>query len=87
MKNLIAELLIKLAEKDEEYKLQQERLVAMELILSALTESLSPETKALFQEKIERLIINEAVAEDERSLMYNRYMEKIAAIKPLLPNG
>ncbi|KFD17623.1 MULTISPECIES: sigma-S stabilization anti-adapter protein IraP [Tatumella] len=82
MKNIIAELLIKLAERDEEYKLQQERQATMELVLSALVETLSPEARLLFQKKIEHLVdnANETSSEKSRALSNIRYLEKITGI-------
>ncbi len=82
MKNIIAELLIKLAERDEEYKLQQERQATMELVLSALVETLSPEARLSFQKKIEQLIdnTNETSSEKSRVLSNSGYLEKITGI-------
>ncbi|GAA0510036.1 hypothetical protein GCM10009414_19710 [Tatumella terrea] len=82
MKNIIAELLIKLAERDEEYKLQQERQATIEIILSALVETLSPEARLSFQTQIEHLIdnTNETSSEKSRALLNTGYLEKITGI-------
>ncbi len=82
MKNIIAELLIKLAERDEEYKLQQERQATIEIILSALVETLSPEARLSFQTQIEHLIdnTNETSSEKSRALLNTVYLEKITGI-------
>lgn len=88
MKNIIAELLIKLAERDEEYKLQQERQATMELILSALVETLSPEARLLFQQKIEQLMdnANDNSSEKTRALSNTGYLEEIAGISRSEPD-
>ena len=82
MKNIIAELLIKLAERDEEYKRQQERQATTELVLSALVETLSPEALFSFQQKIEHLMADsdENSSEKYRRVSNSGYLEKITGI-------
>lgn len=85
MKNIVAELLIKLAEKDEEYKFQQERLAAMELIVSALLETLPSDARLSFQQKFESLTHSALSYRTETDLApsYAGCLEKIAAMKQL----
>lgn len=82
MKNLIAELLIKLAERDEEYKLQTERLAAMEVMLSVVLDSLPEESRHQFETKLYKRL-----AESSDSAhgipcddSYSRYIAEISAV-------
>ncbi|ARU93212.1 sigma-S stabilization anti-adapter protein IraP [Tatumella citrea] len=82
MKNLIAELLIKLAERDEEYKLQTERLAAMEVILSAMLDSLPPESLDRIETKLHKKIADNSdsahgIRHDDA---YSRLIAEISAI-------
>ncbi len=82
MKNLIAELLIKLAERDEEYKLQAERLASMEVILSVVLDSLPAESFSRFEEKLQQRIADNSdpahgIKQDET---YSRFVAEISAI-------
>ncbi|GAA0481574.1 MULTISPECIES: sigma-S stabilization anti-adapter protein IraP [Tatumella] len=89
MNNLIAELLIKLAEKDEEYKLQTERMAAMEVILSLMLESLPAETVSLFEEKFQQQLLsnNDPFSIKAESFSYSRCLDAISAIKYPLSDG
>ncbi len=89
MKNLIAELLIKLAEKDEEYKLQTERLAAMEVILSVMLESLPPESFSRFEQKLHQKIEcnNDSVHKIHPTEAYSRFIAELSAIKDPLSDG
>lgn len=85
MKNLVAELLIKLAEKDEEHRLLQERLTAMELIVASLLETITPEARTSFQQTFESLTHPAANASAQRQALtaWAGCLEKIAAMKQL----
>ena len=83
MKNLIAELLIKLAERDEEYKLQTERLAAMEVILSVVLDSLPAESLHHFETKLQQRIAqnSDSVGGVFHDDAYSRFIAEISAAK------
>lgn len=85
MKNLIAELLIKLAEKEEEHRLLQERLTAMEWIVASLLETITPEARSTFYQTFDALSSQTVDASQQRAALttWTGCLEKIAAMKHL----
>ncbi|MFN2097952.1 anti-adapter protein IraP [Pantoea agglomerans] len=77
MKNLIAELLVKLAEKEAIAKEQMAQIEALEIVVTALVRKLEPQQHLAITTSIETAIDNVADAEDENAQLLRNYIEKL----------
>lgn len=77
MKNLIAELLLKLAEKEATAKEQMAQIEALEIVVTALVRKLEPQQHLAITTSIETAIDNVADAEDENAQLLRNYIEKL----------
>lgn len=77
MKNLIAELLVKLAEKEATAKEQMAQIEALEIVVTALVRKLEPQQHLAITTTIETAIDNVADAEDENAQLLRNYIEKL----------
>ncbi|PHP95508.1 anti-adapter protein IraP [Pantoea agglomerans] len=77
MKNLIAELLVKLAEKEATAKEQMAQIEALEIVVTALVRKLEPQQHQAITTSIETAIDNVADAEDENAQLLRNYIEKL----------
>ncbi|WP_223564120.1 anti-adapter protein IraP [Pantoea agglomerans] len=77
MKNLIAELLVKLAEKEATAKEQMVQIEALEIVVTALVRKLEPQQHLAITTSIETAIDNVADAEDENAQLLRNYIEKL----------
>jgi len=77
MKNLIAELLVKLAEKEATAKEQMAQIEALEIVVTALVRKLEPQQHLAITTSIETAIDNVADAEDENARLLRNYIEKL----------
>ncbi|MDQ0630086.1 anti-adapter protein IraP [Pantoea agglomerans] len=77
MKNLIAELLVKLAEKEATAKEQMAQIEALEIVVTALVRKLEPQQHLSITTSIETAIDNVADAEDENAQLLRNYIEKL----------
>lgn len=77
MKNLIAELLVKLAEKEATAKEQMAQIEALEIVVTALVRKLEPQQHLAITTSIETAIDNVADAEDENAQLLRNYIEKL----------
>lgn len=77
MKNLIAELLVKLAEKEEVSREQVAQIEALEVVVTALVRKLDPEQHQAITTSIENAMNNVADASDENALMLRNYIDKL----------
>ncbi|AZI50092.1 anti-adapter protein IraP [Pantoea agglomerans] len=77
MKNLIAELLVKLAEKEATAKEQMAQIEALEIVVTALVRKLEPQQHLAITTSIETAIDNVADAGDENAQLLRNYIEKL----------
>jgi hypothetical protein len=77
MKNLIAELLVKLAEKEATAKEQMAQIEALEIVVTALVRKLEPQQHLAITTSIESAMDNVADAEDENARLLRNYIEKL----------
>ncbi|KPA08233.1 anti-adapter protein IraP [Pantoea agglomerans] len=77
MKNLIAELLVKLAEKEATAKEQMAQIEALEIVVTALVRKLEPQQHLAITTSIETAIDNVADSGDENAQLLRNYIEKL----------
>jgi len=77
MKNLIAELLVKLAEKEATAKEQMAQIEALEIVVTALVRKLEPQQHLAITTSIETAIDNVADADDNDARLLRNYIEKL----------
>ncbi|URW95838.1 anti-adapter protein IraP [Pantoea agglomerans] len=77
MKNLIAELLVKLAEKEATAKEQMAQIEALEIVVTALVRKLEPQQHLAITTSIETAMDNVADAGDENARLLRNYIEKL----------
>lgn len=78
MKNLIAELLLKLAEKEEESKELMVQVEALEIVLTAMLRKLEPEQFHGIAAAIEHAMMPALSAADTAdSVLLRNYLEKL----------
>ncbi|MDU5837834.1 MAG: anti-adapter protein IraP [Pantoea sp.] len=80
MKNLIAELLVKLAAKEEESKELVAQVEALEIIVTAMLRKLEPEQQHAIAASIEHAMHNadaDADASNEDALLLRNYLDKL----------
>lgn len=77
MKNLIAELLVKLAEKEATAKEQMAQIEALEIVVTALVRKLAPLQHLAITTSIETAMDNVADAEDDDVRLLRDYIEKL----------
>ncbi|WNK48083.1 anti-adapter protein IraP [Pantoea agglomerans] len=77
MKNLIAELLVKLAEKEATAKEQMAQIEALEIVVTALVRKLEPQQHLAITTSIETAIDNVADAGDKNAQLLRNYIEKL----------
>ncbi|SFN64086.1 Sigma-S stabilisation anti-adaptor protein [Candidatus Pantoea varia] len=77
MKNLIAELLVKLAEKEATAKEQMAQIEALEIVVTALVRKLEPQQHLAISSSIETAMDNVADADDGDARLLRNYIEKL----------
>lgn len=77
MKNLIAELLVKLAEKEATAKEQMAQIEALEIVVTALLRKLEPQQHLAITTSIETAMDNVADADDNDARLLRNYIEKL----------
>ncbi|MDF2042876.1 MULTISPECIES: anti-adapter protein IraP [unclassified Pantoea] len=77
MKNLIAELLVKLAEKEATAKEQMAQIEALEIVVTALVRKLEPQQHLAITTSIESAMDNVADADDSDARLLRNYIEKL----------
>ncbi|KAA5928592.1 anti-adapter protein IraP [Pantoea sp. Bo_2] len=77
MKNLIAELLIKLAEKEATAKEQVAQIEALEIVVTALVRKLDPPQHLEMTTTIETAMDNVADADNDDVRLLRNYIEKL----------
>jgi len=77
MKNLIAELLVKLAEKEATAKEQMAQIQALEIVVTALVHKLEPQQHLAITTRIETALDNVADADDDDARLLRNYIEKL----------
>jgi len=77
MKNLIAELLVKLAEKEATAKEQMAQIEALEIVVTALVRKLEPQQHLAITTSIETAMDNLADADDNDARLLRNYIEKL----------
>ncbi|WP_315311746.1 anti-adapter protein IraP [Pantoea vagans] len=77
MKNLIAELLVKLAEKEATAKEQVAQIEALEIVVTALVRKLDPQQHLEMTTTIETAMDNVADADNEDVRLLRNYIEKL----------
>ncbi|MDH2067582.1 anti-adapter protein IraP [Pantoea sp. GD03673] len=77
MKNLIAELLVKLAEKEATAKEQVAQIEALEIVVTALVRKLEPQQHLEMTATIETAINNVADADNDDVRLLRNYLEKL----------
>jgi len=77
MKNLIAELLVKLAEKEATAKEQMAQIEALEIVVTALVRKLEPKQHLAITTRIETAMDNVADADDNDARLLRNYIEKL----------
>lgn len=77
MKNLIAELLVKLAEKEATAKEQMAQIEALEIVVTALVRKLEPQQHLAITTNIETAMDNVADADDNDARLLRNYIEKL----------
>ncbi|WP_191938426.1 anti-adapter protein IraP [Pantoea agglomerans] len=77
MKNLIAELLVKLAEKEATVKEQMAQIEALEIVVTALVRKLEPQQHLAITTSIETAMDNVADADDNDARLLRNYIEKL----------
>ncbi|MGC0863581.1 anti-adapter protein IraP [Pantoea agglomerans] len=77
MKNLIAELLVKLAEKEATAKEQMAQIEALEIVVTALVRKLEPQQHLAITTSIETAMDNVADANDNDARLLRNYIEKL----------
>ncbi|MBD9553708.1 anti-adapter protein IraP [Pantoea sp. PNT01] len=77
MKNLIAELLVKLAEKEATAKEQIAQIEALEIVVTALVRKLEPQQHLAITTSIESAMDNVADADDNDARLLRNYIEKL----------
>ncbi|WP_263057089.1 anti-adapter protein IraP [Pantoea agglomerans] len=73
----MAELLVKLAEKEATAKEQMAQIEALEIVVTALVRKLEPQQHLAITTSIETAIDNVADAEDENAQLLRNYIEKL----------
>lgn len=77
MKNLIAELLVKLAEKEATAKEQVAQIEALEIVVTALVRKLDPQQHLAITTSIETAMDNVADAADENAQLLRSHIERL----------
>ncbi|THB84325.1 anti-adapter protein IraP [Pantoea allii] len=77
MKNLIAELLVKLAEKEATAKEQMAQIQALEIVVTALVHKLEPQQHLAITTRIETALDNVANADNDDARLLRNYIEKL----------
>ncbi|MGK3142775.1 anti-adapter protein IraP [Pantoea sp. C2G6] len=77
MKNLIAELLLKLAEKEATAKEQIAQIEALEIVVTALVRKLDPSQHQAILSGIENAIDHVADASDENAALLRRHIDRL----------
>jgi len=77
MKNLIAELLVKLAEKEAIAKEQMAQIEALEIVVTALVRKLEPQQHLAITSSIENAMDNVAGADEDDALLLRNYIDKL----------
>ncbi|WP_434747057.1 anti-adapter protein IraP [Pantoea sp. Lu_F5_004] len=77
MKNLIAELLVKLAEKEATAKEQMAQIEALEIVVTALVRKLEPQQLLAITTSIETAMDNVADADDNDARLLRNYIKKL----------
>lgn len=78
MKNLIAELLVKLAAKEEESKELVAQVEALEIIVTAILRKLEPEQQQAIAASIDNAMYNaDADASNNDALLLRNYLDKL----------
>ncbi|AOE40376.1 anti-adapter protein IraP [Pantoea agglomerans] len=77
MKNLIAELLVKLAEKEATAKEQMAQIEALEIVVTALVRKLEPQQHLAITTSIETAMDKVADADDNDARLLRNYIEKL----------
>jgi hypothetical protein len=77
MKNLIAELLVKLAEKEATAKEQMAQIEALEIVVTALVRKLEPQQHLAITSSIENAMDNVAGADEDDALLLRNYIDKL----------
>ena len=77
MKNLIAELLVKLAEKEATAKEQMAQIEALEIVVTALVRKLEPQQHLAMTTSIETAMDNVAGADEDDALLLRNYIDKL----------
>jgi len=77
MKNLIAELLVKLVEKEATAKEQMAQIEALEIVVTALVRKLEPQQHLAITTSIESAMDNVADADDNDARLLRNYIEKL----------
>jgi len=77
MKNLIAELLLKLAEKDAAAKEQMAQIEALEIVVTALIRKLDPPQHQAITAGIQTAMDKVADAHDENALLLRNYIDRL----------
>lgn len=77
MKNLIAELLVKLAEKEATAKEQVAQIEALEIVVTALVRKLDPQQHLEITTTIETAMDNVADTDNEDVRLLRNYIEKL----------
>ena len=77
MKNLIAELLVKLAENEATAKEQMAQIQALEIVVTALVHKLEPQQHLAITTRIETALDNVADADDDDARLLRNYIEKL----------
>lgn len=77
MKNLIAELLVKLAEKEATAKEQMAQIEALEIVVTALVRKLEPQQHLAITSSIENAMDNVDGVDEDDALLLRNYIEKL----------
>lgn len=77
MKNLIAELLVKLAEKEATAKEQVAQIEALEIVVTALVRKLAPQQQLEMTTTIETAMDNVADTDNDDARLLRNYIEKL----------
>jgi rubrerythrin len=78
MKNLIAELLVKLAQKEEESKELVAQIEALEIVVTAMLRKMEPEHHQAISRAIDNAMVNAAaIVDDENALLLQNYIDKL----------
>ncbi|WHQ74759.1 anti-adapter protein IraP [Pantoea sp. Lij88] len=77
MKNLIAELLVKLAEKEATAKEHMAQIEALEIVVTALVRKLEPQQHLAITSSIENAMDNVAGADEDDALLLRNYIDKL----------